>query len=238
MKDQDTIRKELYSLLTTHIPKSCFAEFMEEKKLNVKVRQPTPKSLAEKANEYQKQDDLSVEDNVTLFTNTLSMSNKEREVVSTNTVGQSSVSEWYEQRKGRLTASKFLQMCNKTEHMQNSSSVDADSLISSLLDYKPAPNTAALKHGRSMEPHAKDSFVSLARKAHYKFKSSEAGLVVMKYKAFIAVSPDLEIECLCCGKGLVETKCPYSIRDTVPTVDNLKYLHTVNEKVQLKQNTE
>ena len=168
----------------------------------------------------------------------LRMSSKEREVVSTNTVGQSSVLEWYEQRKGRLTASKFLQICNKTEHLQNSSSVDADSLISSILDYKPAPNTAALKHGRSMELHVKASFVSLAHKAHYKFKSSEAGLVVMKDKAFIAVSPDLEIECLCCGKGLVEIKCPYSIRDTVPTVDNLKYLHTVNGKVQLKQNPE
>ena len=70
VKDEDTIRKELYDLLKTRIPKGCFAEFMEERKLNVKVRQPTPKSLAEKANEYQKQDDLSVEDNVTLFTNT------------------------------------------------------------------------------------------------------------------------------------------------------------------------
>ena len=59
MKDEDTIRKELYSLLKTQIPKSYFAEFMKEKKLNVKVR-PTPKSSAEKANEYQKQDDLSV----------------------------------------------------------------------------------------------------------------------------------------------------------------------------------
>ena len=141
-----------------------------------------------------------MEDNVTLFTNTLSLSNKEREVVSTNTVGQSSVSEWYEQRKGWLTASKFLQICNKTEHTQNSSLVDANSLISSMLDYKPAPNTAALKHGRSMEPHAKASFVSLAGKAHYKFKLSEAGLVVMKDKAFIAVSPDLEIVSLLCER--------------------------------------
>ena len=108
--------------------------------------------------------------------------------------------------------------------MQNSSSVDADSLISSILDYKPAPNTAALKHGRSMEPRAKASFISLARKAHYKFMSSEAGLVVMKDKAFVVVSPNLEIQ----------IKCPYSIWDTVPTVD----LHTVNGKVQLKENTE
>ena len=112
--------------------------------------------------------------------------------------------------------------------MQNSSSVDADSLISSILDYKLAPNTAALKHGRSVEPRAKPSFVSLACKAHYKFKSSEAGYVVLKDKAFTVVSPNLEIQIM----------CPYSIWDTVPTVDNLKYLHTVNGKVQLKQNTE
>ena len=49
----------------------------------------------------------------------------------------------------------------------------------------------------------------------------------MKDKAFIVVSPNLEIQ----------IKCPYSIKDTVQTVDNLKYLHTLNGKVQLKQNT-
>ena len=60
----------------------------------------------------------------------------------------------------------------------------------------------------------------------------------MKGKPFIAVSPDLQIDCVCCGKGLVEIKCPYSVRETVPSSDNLGYLEDKEGKPSLKKNTD
>ena len=63
------------------------------------------------------------------------------------------------------------------------------------------------------------------------------GLVVMKTKPYIAVSPDLKVKCNCCGEGLVEIKCPYSIKETIPSVDNLDYLVEINDKVSLNKNS-
>ena len=166
------------------------------------------------------------------------MTEKERNAVFENTVGQASIQEWHDQRKGRLTASRFHQICTRSKSLQASSSTDADCLVSTLLGYNKAPNTAALKHGQSMEPHAKANYLSVAKKNHRKLVSSEAGLVIMPEKPFIAVSPDLLIECLCCGQGLVEIKCPYSIRGTTPSSSNLAYLEEIEGKTTLKKNSD
>ena len=88
-----------------------------------------------------------------------------------------------------------------------------------------------------MEPHAKAHHLSVTKKKHRKLTSSEAGLLVMEVKPYIAVSPDLQIECICCGEGLVEVKCPYSVRDAVLFAENVKYLEMIGEKVVLKKNS-
>ena len=62
------------------------------------------------------------------------------------------------------------------------------------------------------------------------------GLLIMKGKAYIAASTDLDIESRCCGKGHVEIKCPYTLRNENPSEKNLKYLETGNGKLRLKQN--
>ena len=51
---------------------------------------------------------------------------------------------------------------------------------------------------------------------------------------FLSVSPDQETSCDCCGCGIIEIKCLYSICETKPTVENLNYLHEVNGFVKLK----
>ena len=49
---------------------------------------------------------------------------------------------------------------------------------------------------------------------------------------------DLETSWDCCGCGKIETKCPYSICETKPTieVEHLNYLHEINGSVRLKSN--
>ena len=79
--------------------------------------------------------------------------------------------------------------------------------------------------------------VALKNMGHIKVKSFESGTIIDKEHPYISASPDLFIECLCCGKALVEIKCPYSIRDSAPSKSNLKQLETLNNgEVKLKLN--
>ena len=230
-------RRDLYDIIKPHAPKCCFVELMEERKLNVQARLSTPPSLMVQAQKFIADETQSVEENVKIFTEKLFLTKEDQSIIFQNTIGQSSVPEWTEQRKGRLTASRFHQICTRTKTLQETSSKDASCLLSSLLCYKEMPDTASIKHGCAMEPHAKAYYLPVTKKKHRKLTSSEAGLVVKEEKPYIAVSSDLQIECICCGKGLVEVNCPYSIRDTVPSAENLKYLEMIGGKVVLKKNS-
>ena len=80
--------------------------------------------------------------------------------------------------------------------------------------------------------------MSTAKKSHKKLKSEQDGLVVLPGKPFIAASPDLMIKCECCGVGLVEIKCAYSVRDVKRTVENLPYLTISDGEESLKKNSD
>ena len=71
VKNEDKVRADLYKLIKAHAPKSCFVEFMEQKKLSKKVKQATSQSLMEKAETFQMDESLSVHDNVKLFTQSI-----------------------------------------------------------------------------------------------------------------------------------------------------------------------
>lgn len=42
----------------------------------------------------------------------------------------------------------------------------------------------------------------------------ETGLFIAKKHLFLAATPDLLVECSCCGPAVVEVKCPWTVRDT------------------------
>ena len=197
---------------------------MEQKKLSEKVKQATPQSLMEKAETFQMDESLSAHDNVKLFTQSIRLTNSELNVIKKTTVRQASVTGWLLRREGRLTASSFHTVCTRVSSLQKSPSEDPTCLVATLMGYKKSPETAAMNHGKALEPHAKSVYLSIAKTSHRKLKSAETGLIIMDQKPFIEVSPDLEVDCECCGKGLVEIKCPYSIRDTAPTAKTLYYL--------------
>ena len=73
---------------------------------------------------------------------------------------------------------------------------------------------------------------------HRNLRSEEQGLIVMRGKPFIAASPDLKVSCECCGEGLVEIKCPYSFKESIPSADNLTYLQMVDRTTILKRNSD
>ena len=225
------------NIIKIDAPKSCFAELMSEKKLSVKSKEPTPKSIVDKADDFKVDKALTMERNIENFTRACNLTENERDIINRNTVGQSSVNDWHDQRKGRVTASQFDRIYTRSVTLQKHSGQDSTTLVSSLLGYKKITDNAALKHGRSMEIHAKQKYIEINKRKHRNFKSEEMGLVVMKTRPYIAVSPDLKVKCNCCGEGLVEIKCPYSIKETIPSADNLDYLVEINDKVSLKKNS-
>ena len=237
VENREKVRSDLYNLIKIHEPKCCFVELMEGKKLNQKVKQGTPSSLTDRVKLFKYNDKVTVAQNVSNFTDSIKLTDRQIDIIKQNTVGQALVDEWFKQREGSLTASRFHQICTRVDSLQASKSNDPTNLISTLLGYKSVPETAAMKHGKAMEPHAKSSYLSIVKRKHRKFRSNEAGLVIMNDKQFIGVSPDLEIDCSCHGSGLVEIKCLYSIRDSTPSADNLPYLHLVNAEPKLKRNS-
>ena len=112
-------------------------------------------------------------------------------------------------------------------------------LINLLIAYweklKPPTNSPALKYGRDMEPIAVEEFVKYFKKHHKDVRCRECGIFIDKTKQYLIVSPDLLIECSCCGEAVVEIKNPFSIANEIPSVDNLPYLCMCNGQVALKQ---
>ena len=63
---------------------------------------------------------------------------------------------------------------------------------------------------------------SRSSKKNYKdVKYRECGLFIHDTKQFLGASPDLFVECSCCGKGILEVKCPFFIANDIPTDLNL-----------------
>ena len=64
---------------------------------------------------------------------------------------------------------------------------------------------------------AKEEYVRLMKGNHDSFEVTPAGLWVNPKAPHLGASPDGLIFCSCCGSGVLEVKCPYSVRETIPT---------------------
>ena len=208
------------------------------KKIECKSQEPTPTSIVEKSTDFKIIDSLSMYENAQNFTKACRMTEKDRTIIFNNTIGHSAVQDWHNQKKGRITASKFHSVCTRTVSLQASLTQDPTALVSSLPGYTKVPATAAMRHGCSIEIHAKQCYLSLMKPNHRKLKSEGQGLIVMRRKPFIAASPDRKVSCECCGEELVEIKCPYSIKESIPSADNLTYLQIVDATTILKRNSD
>jgi hypothetical protein len=139
------------------------------------------------------------------------------------TVLQAESTEWKQQRKGRITASNFHFVNAKMLKIQSGQEVQTKSIVDKILGIGPELNNKAVKHGRSMESHAKIAYRRYLTKKHKHVKVRDTGLIICKDAPFLAASPDLVVSCSCHPSGLCEIKCPYSIREQVPTKDNYSH---------------
>ena len=143
---------------------------------------------------------------------------------------------WHEQRRGRLTASNFYKICTRTNTLQKKTDQNPQVLVSEIMGGGKQYMTYAMKHGIAMEPHAKQKLIEVLKQTHKQISSQDTGLFVSEEYSHLGASPDLIINCQCCGSFVVEIKCPISTRDTIPSVHNLPYLEVISEKTTLKEN--
>ena len=73
-----------------------------------------------------------------------------------------------------------------------------------------------MEWGVKNEALAKADYSRLAETKHQLFELDEAGLFIHPNYPHLGASPDGLVRCACCGDGIIEVKCPYSIRDRTP----------------------
>ncbi|XP_050540727.1 uncharacterized protein LOC126905245 [Daktulosphaira vitifoliae] len=145
--------------------------------------------------------------------------------IEIETRDQSNNAMWYSERKKRLTASNYGQICKMR------SNTSCRNVVYNIL-YAPDVQSKALQHGKIMEAKARQEVERLLNKI-----VNNSGLVVDPDFPYLAASPDGVIE----ENYLVEIKCPYSARDSssaVEAVENklLQYCKFESAKLKLKEN--
>ena len=139
---------------------------------------------------------------------------------------------------GRITASTSHRVMTivKTLQYKNDSS-SATSLTKLFTGQSSTPeNIPALQYGHEMEEEARQHYLEgMKRLGHKDVKVEPCGLFVMQDKSFIGACPDAVVSCSCCGKGVLQIKCPYCIANQIPSESNLTYLRktAANGKAKL-----
>lgn len=116
---------------------------------------------------------------------------------------------WKAHRKGRITASNSYRIL----HCSDPSSVLHHIMQYQLQDLSAIP---AVKWGVDNEAKAKVEYIQAMEDIHENFVFENCGLVVSSDCPFLAASPDGLGKCECHSATLVEIKCPYKYRKTLP----------------------
>ena len=117
--------------------------------------------------------------------------------------------QWRDQRSGRIIASLFHDVYVRKE------STDPEPLVKRIMGYEQndLSHVPAIKWGVQNECVARQQYTDVISAVHEGFTCGLTGLWVSLLYPHMGVSPYGVITCNCCGKGLLEIKCPYSAKD-------------------------
>ena len=82
-----------------------------------------------------------------------------------------------------------------------------------LLKNKDLSHIPAVKWGIIKEDTARQAYIEEMMLLHQGFSCTKAGLVINPLYPHLGASSDGFVSCSCCRDGLVEIKCPYSVKD-------------------------
>ena len=129
-------------------------------------------------------------------------------LVEENTREQASSRIWFQQRSGRVTASK-LKSAIATDPSKPPQSLIKSICYPNLQSFK----SAVCKYGVEHEDIAQKEYAQRMSKVHTNFEIANTGLIIEPLYPFMGASPDAVISCTCCGRGVLEMKCPFTCKD-------------------------
>ena len=116
---------------------------------------------------------------------------------------------WKQDRAGRLTASNFYDICHTKVNSP------AKSVIMKIMNYTSFTSSATA-WGLKNKERARKMYVGLAQTKHINFEFMKCGLVINPTFPYLGCTPDGYVSCDCCGKGTLEIKCPFKLKDNHP----------------------
>ena len=164
--------------------------------------------------------------------NTIKVTAEQSKTVEEKTRNQAASKLWFQQRAGRITASKL-----KAE-VQTDINKPSQSLIKAI-GYPESQQfyTEATLWGQKHEATASQAYIAECTKNHTDLSVLPCGLIINQSHPYLAATPDGIINCECCGSGVLEIKCPFSCTGKTlleATADPTFYLEEKNGELQLK----
>ena len=160
----------------------------------------------------------------------ISVTEDQVQYVVQQTVKQSKSKLWFSMRAGRVTASTFYAACHTRIEKP------AMSVLRSIC----TPNAhrfsyAATEWGNTHESVARDQYEALHTVQHTYVVCQASGLCLSTAYPMFGASPDGLVQFTCCGEGLVEIKCPYTLRES-GDFSQLAWMCLVDDKYCLSRN--
>ena len=171
-----------------------------------------------------------------MFADSISLTAQQINSIYQQTIDQSKLTFWINQRHGQITSSRFNEIKSLAEKMQKDFSYSCpEYLIAAIMGYEKPVVTWQMKHDINTEIHAKHKYKSLTRRFHKNMTYNDPGMTVFEEYPHLAATPDMEINCNCRGADLVEIKCPATLIGKIPSIENYsKHIEKDGEKLKLK----
>ena len=227
-----------------NIPSACALYSIEHTKDD-----GLPEALPQRALSFMASEEMKgkpLQHTAPLFLKECQMTADQVKRVEIETQGQNTNDLWYQQRKGRVTASNFHTFHTKAQSIlnrrgQNDKKPVYSSLVSSLFSKSDVSHLPPIKWGTAHEKDALKAFMSDVASQHdgglQGFKQN--GLFIKPDYPYLAASPDSLFLCKCCGLSTVEAKCPYTVRNNnihvKGTYDQVDFLEDFNGKPRLNR---
>jgi len=137
----------------------------------------------------------------------IEVTQQETDAVESSTKTQASSKLWQRFRSGRITASRMHSVCHSSPSQPSQSLV-----LSVCYPENSTFKTAATSWGCRHEQTARELDAQTMATSHDNFVLEKAGFAINPNFPIIGATPDGLVSCDCCGTGVVEIKCPYSVR--------------------------
>ncbi len=120
------------------------------------------------------------------------------------TVSQFQSKLWFKYRSGRITASRMKAVCH-TDYSNPSQALIKSICYPDAFRFKSKATTWGCTHEKAARKH----YIDYIKKKHHNFILLDSGLIINPRWGHMGATPDGKVSCDCCGRGVVEIKCPF-----------------------------